>query len=63
VQTNFDSGIPYAQLDAWAKFKDFQTKLRDVIIKQQALDRIMIGFNGTSVADTTDRNANPCCRT
>jgi P2 family phage major capsid protein len=45
VQTNFDSGIPYAQLDAWAKFKDFQTKLRDVIIKQQALDRMMIGFN------------------
>ncbi|WP_199103173.1 phage major capsid protein, P2 family [Aquitalea sp. ASV11] len=59
VQTNFDTGIPYAQLDAWAKFKDFQTRLRDIIIKQQALDRMMIGFNGTSVADTTDRNAYP----
>jgi len=59
VQTNFDSGIPYAQLDAWAKFKDFQTKLRDIIIKQQALDRMMIGFNGVSVATTTDREANP----
>lgn len=59
VQTNFDSGIPYAQLDAWAKFPAFQTKLRDIIIKQQAPDRMMIGFNGVSVADTTDRNANP----
>lgn len=59
VQTNFDTAFPYAQLDMWAKFKDFQTRLRDAIIKQQALDRIMIGFNGTSIADNTDRAANP----
>lgn len=59
VQTNFDTAIPYAQLDLWAKFTDFQTRLRDVIVKQQALDRIMIGFNGTSAAEQTDRAANP----
>ncbi|GHD59891.1 phage major capsid protein, P2 family [Jeongeupia chitinilytica] len=59
AQTNFDTAIPYPQLDMWAKFPDFQTRVRDVILKQQALDRIMIGFNGTSVAATTDRNANP----
>lgn len=59
VQTNFDTAFPYAQLDMWAKFKDFQQRLRDAIIKQQALDRIMIGFNGTSIADTTDRATNP----
>lgn len=58
-KTDFDTGIPYAQLDMWGKFKDFQTRLRDAIIKQQALDRIMIGFNGVSVADDTDRDANP----
>ena len=40
--------IPYALLDAWARFPDFQARLRDAIIKRQALDRIMIGFNGTS---------------
>lgn len=59
VQTNFDTAFPYAQLDMWAKFPDFQPKLRDVIVKQQALDRIMIGFNGTSAAENTDRTAHP----
>lgn len=56
--TDFDTAITYAQLDAWAKFPDFQTRLRDVILKRQALDRICIGFNGTSAAATTDRGAN-----
>jgi P2 family phage major capsid protein len=58
-KTNFDTAIPYALIDAWAKFPDFQTRLRDAIIKRQALDRILIGFNGTSVADDTDRDAHP----
>lgn len=58
-KTDFDTAIKYAVLDLWAKFPDFQTKVRDVILKRCALDRIMIGFNGTSVAATTDRVANP----
>lgn len=58
-QTNFDSAFPYALLDAWAKFPDFQVKLSNAIILRQALDRIMIGFNGTSAAATTKRAANP----
>ena len=58
-QTDFDTAVRYSQLDAWAKFPDFQAKLRDAILKRQALDRIMIGFNGTSAAATTDRVANP----
>lgn len=58
-KTDFDTAIKYQTLDSWAKFQDFQTKVRDVILRRQALDRIMIGFNGTSVAATTDRVANP----
>lgn len=58
-QTNFDTHISYATLDAWSRFPDFQTRVRNSIIKRQALDRIMIGFNGTSVAATTDIAANP----
>lgn len=57
--TEFDTTIPYAKIDAWAKFPDFQTRLRDAILRQQALDRIMIGFNGTGAANETDRAANP----
>lgn len=59
VQTNYDTAIPYARLDAWARQPNFQAILRDAIIRRQALDRIMIGFNGTNIAKTTDRNANP----
>ncbi|MGY6039058.1 phage major capsid protein, P2 family [Aeromonas sp. AE23HZ002T15] len=59
VKTDYDTTIGYAQLDAWAKFPDFQTRIRDAIVTRQGLDRIMVGFNGTSAAPNTDRNANP----
>lgn len=59
VQTNSDTAIKYVQLDAWAGFPDFQTRVRDSIVQRQALDRIMIGFNGVSIAATTDIAANP----
>ena len=59
TQTNFDTHLTYGKLDAWAKFPDFQTRVRDAILRRQALDRIMIGFNGTSRAATSDLVANP----
>lgn len=59
TQTNFDTHLTYAKLDAWAKFKDFQTRIRNAIVRRQALDRIAIGFNGRSRAATSDRAANP----
>lgn len=59
TQTNFDTHLTYQKLDAWAKFPDFQTRVRDAIVKRQGLDRIMIGWNGTSRAATSDNVANP----
>lgn len=58
-KTDFDTAFPYAQLDAWAKFPNFQVLLAESIAQRQGLDRIMIGFNGTSAAVSTDRAANP----
>lgn len=58
-QTNFDTHIRYAKLDAWAKFPDFQARIRDAIIKRCALDRIMIGWNGTARAATSNPATNP----
>lgn len=58
-QTDFDWAMKYALVDAWRHRPDFQTLMRDAILQQQARDRIMIGWNGTSVAATTDRVANP----
>ena len=58
TQTNFDTHLTYAKIDAWAKFQDFQTRIRDAILRRQALDRIMVGFNGTSRQATSDFGAN-----
>jgi len=58
-QTNFDTALPYARLDAWARQPNFQTVIRDAILERQALDRIMIGFNGVSAEKTTNRATNP----
>ncbi len=58
-QTNFDTVLTYAKLDLWAKFQDFQLRIRNAIIQRQALDRIMIGFNGVKRAKTSNRVDNP----
>ena len=59
IKTDFDTAVSYALLDAWAKFPNFQALLSGAIVERQALDRIMIGFNGTSAAATTNLAANP----
>lgn len=56
---NFDYNLKYNKLDLWARFQDFQIRIRNAIIKRQALDYITIGFNGTSRAPTSDRSKNP----
>lgn len=58
-QINFDTHLRYATIDAWAKFADFQARVRDQILRRQALDRIMIGFNGTNRAASSNRTTNP----
>lgn len=54
AQTNFDTAIRYEQLDLWARYPDFQNRIRDMVLNQQALDRILIGWHGKRVEDDTD---------
>ncbi|WP_439587638.1 phage major capsid protein, P2 family [Hydrogenophaga sp.] len=58
-KTDYDTHIKYRTIDVWAKFKDFQTRLRNAIIARCALDRMLIGFRGTSAAATTNIGTNP----
>ena len=58
-KTDFDSAFPYALVDQWAKFPDFQVRLSGAIARRHGLDRIMIGFNGTTAAAATNRGTNP----
>lgn len=57
--TESDVALPFATIDAWAKFKDFQKRYNAAVKKQIDLDRIKIGFHGTHVAAQTDRVAYP----
>lgn len=59
TQTNYDTALPYSKLDLWAKFQGFQTRIRDAIVLRQALDRIMIGFNGVKREKTSNRETYP----
>lgn len=58
-KVNYDYGISYEQLDAWAHQPNFQPLISSAMARQMSLDRIMIGFNGTSYADPSNRAANP----
>jgi len=53
-KTDFDTFVPYALLDSWAKFPDFHARIRDHVTRQIARDRLMIGWNGTSAAANTN---------
>ncbi|QTT81060.1 phage major capsid protein, P2 family [Pseudomonas chlororaphis] len=52
--TESDVGLPYAKIDAWAKFPDFHQRYSAAVQKQIALDRIMVGFHGVKAAPQTD---------
>ncbi|EIJ1010187.1 phage major capsid protein, P2 family [Salmonella enterica] len=58
-QVNYDTYISYPQLDAWSSQPGFAALISKQIAKQIALDRIMIGFNGTHHALVSDPAANP----
>lgn len=58
-QTNYDSHLKYALIDAWAKFPDFQIRVARMLAQRQALDRMCIGFNGVAIEPDTDLAANP----
>ncbi|MBV4459432.1 phage major capsid protein, P2 family [Pseudomonas sp. COR58] len=57
--TESDVGLPYAKIDAWAKFPDFHQRYSAAVQKQIALDRIMVGFHGVKAAVQTDIAAYP----
>ncbi|MGJ8526869.1 hypothetical protein LMG33818_002632 [Halomonadaceae bacterium LMG 33818] len=58
VPTDFDTRISWNTLDAWALQGNFQRLVRQSVIQREALDRIMIGWNGTSAALQSDRSKN-----
>ncbi|OCH26231.1 capsid protein, partial [Aliivibrio fischeri] len=59
IQTNFDTHITYKQVDAFAHLKNFEERINNQIRIQSDLDKIRVGFYGTSAAKDTDIETNP----
>lgn len=59
AKTEFDVGIDYATLDQWARLGDLREKYMPVVYNAIGLDRMSVGFHGTSVAVVTDPVVNP----
>ncbi|HMT94923.1 phage major capsid protein, P2 family [uncultured Thiothrix sp.] len=59
TQTNYDTHTKYSVLDAWAHLNLFHQSYGDHLNLQIARDQLMIGFNGTHAAKTSDFATNP----
>lgn len=59
VKTDYDTHLPYAKLDMWAKFPDFAKRISAMRFQRCGLDRQMVGFNGLAAAAETDKATNP----
>lgn len=58
-QTNFDTHLGYKLMDAWARLPDFVERYRESVLHRKTLDSIMIGWNGVSAAEVTNKAENP----
>ncbi|EKO3979869.1 phage major capsid protein, P2 family [Vibrio fluvialis] len=59
VQTNFDTAIRYAKLDAWAHMKSFNQIVSKHTREQIDANKITVGWFGQTAAANTDAAANP----
>lgn len=59
TQTNYDVAYLWELLNAWAHLPDFQQRLRNMVLKAIALDKLKIGFNGVMRRPTSDKLTYP----
>lgn len=59
TQTNYDVAYLWELLNAWAHLPDFQNRLRNMVLKAIALDKLKIGFNGIERRPTSDKTTYP----
>ena len=52
-------GITYADIDAWAKFPNFQELYMQAVRNAIAIDMLQTGWTGTSAAASTNIGSNP----
>lgn len=58
-KTDYDTHLPYKQVDNLSRYPEFQTIYRNKVLEQVATDRVTIGWYGETAADDTDPVAHP----
>ncbi|QSB01981.1 P2 family phage major capsid protein [Methylomonas sp. EFPC1] len=58
-QTNFDVALSYADIDAWAKFQNFEALYMQIVREAIVNDMLVTGWYGTSAAAGTNIGTNP----
>lgn len=58
-KTNYDTFIPYDDLDEWSEFSEFKKLLQECIDATIANNKLMIGWYGESYSKDSDIVANP----
>ena len=58
-KTDFDVAIKYSDMDAMARFDNFQQRYMQMVYRRIALDKTLIGWYGKNAAPNSDRSANP----
>lgn len=56
--TEFDISFSYDLLDAWARYDNFMELYMQQVYRRIGLDRILVGWHGTSAATETDPDTN-----
>ena len=56
---NFDTGLGYEEIDAWAAEPEYVRIINEQIVKSKAESLLSIAFNGKTWADNSDPAANP----
>lgn len=57
--TEFDTMLPWALIDAWSKFPDFAVRYSRYVAQAIGLTRITVGWHGLAAAAQSDAVANP----
>jgi P2 family phage major capsid protein len=57
-ETEFDTKLPWALIDAWSKFPDFATRYAKHVAISIALSRISIGWHGIAAAADSNKATN-----
>ena len=57
-QVESDYAIPYSEIDQWRRYSDYQARVATMVLRRMGLDKLLVGWYGSSCATTTNPETN-----